>query len=75
MLHKQQGTRAVLDAEEQEVMDHINAAMKGIVDLGLKMDSDNLGTELCLHVHGLQGFVVQHMLQRLEPHEWGKWYA
>lgn len=34
--------------------------------------SDNLPTELCLHIHGLQGFIVQHMLQRMGV--WGEWY-
>jgi hypothetical protein len=75
MLHKEESRRAVLDVDEQEIMDHILAAMEGIIALGLKMDSDNLGTELTLHVHGLQGFVIQHMLQRVERDAWGKWYA
>lgn len=74
MLHVEESKRAVLTDEEQAVMDHIGAAMDTIVNAwGLHM-GNNLEMELCLHVHGLQGFVVQHMLQRVEPNKWGKWY-
>jgi hypothetical protein len=67
----------MLDAEERAVMHHIGAAMGGILDMGLKTQADgvsNLSLELCAAVHVLQGFVVQHMLQRLAPAEWGSWY-
>lgn len=62
-----------LDADEQAIMDHILAAMRGIIDLGLK-PTPNLRNEMAGAVHVLQGFVVQHMLQRLAPDEWGSWY-
>ena len=59
-----------LNAAEQEVMEHILAAVKGIQDLGLRCNE----TELTMHIHGLQGFVIQHMLQRLSSDEWGCWF-
>jgi hypothetical protein len=61
---------AHLDAREQAVMDHILSAMRGIEDLGLRCNE----TELTVHVHGLQSFVIQHMLQRIAPGEWGSWF-
>jgi DNA modification methylase len=33
------------------------------------------GTEMVSAIHVLQGFVVQHMLQRLDAESWGNWYA
>lgn len=60
----------VLDEDEQEAMDHILAAMSAIQGWGLKTNQ----TELAMAVHGLQAFVIQHMLQRLEPEYWGRWY-
>lgn len=57
--------------EEQAINDHILAAMNGIRALGLRANE----TELVIHVHGLQSFVIQHLLQRLgEPGHWGAWY-
>lgn len=57
--------------EEQEIMDHILAAMQGIQDLGLRANE----TELAIHVHGLQSFPIQHMLQRIGGAEnWGQWF-
>jgi hypothetical protein len=63
--------RAVLDADEQTVMDHIVAAFNGIQELGL---NTNTG-ELAQATHVLQGFVIQHMLERVAPEEWGRrWF-
>lgn len=59
-----------LDAAEQAVMDHILAAMHGVEDLGLQANQ----AELAIHVHGLQAFVIQHMLQRLAPGQRGAWF-
>jgi hypothetical protein len=64
---------AVLNAEEQAVMDHILAAMQGIYDLGLKPDTNS--SELSSAVHVLQSFVILHMLQRVAPGHWGEWYV
>lgn len=61
---------AALNPNEQAVMDHILAAMQGIQEWGLRANS----TELAMAVHGLQAFVIQHMLQRLNPDAWGRWY-
>ena len=52
-------------------MDAIGDAMGRIHDLGLRAN----GGELAAAVHVLQGFVVQHMLQRVEPDKWGNWFA
>jgi hypothetical protein len=67
----EQEARAVLDSAEQAVMDHILAAMRGIQDFGLETNS----SELTQAIHVLQAFVIQHMLQRIEPEQWGRWYA
>lgn len=55
-------------------MDCIGRAMGGILDLGLRKDTDNLRVELAAAVHALQAFPIQHMLQRLAPECWGKWF-
>lgn len=76
MLHMEE-RRAVLNAEEQAVMDHISAAMAGIQGpLGLReIDGQYVNiNELVVAVHTLQSFVIQHMLQRIEPDKWGKWF-
>lgn len=65
--------RVALNAEEEEIMDHIDAAMRGIDALGYESLSARL--ELKIHVHGLRGFVTQHMLRRLNPDIWGKWFT
>lgn len=55
---------------EQAIADQILAVMKAIQDLGLRANE----YELVVAVHGLQAFVIQHMLQRLNPGEFGNWY-
>jgi hypothetical protein len=62
---------AVLDEREQAVMDDILSAMRGIQSLGLRTNQ----TELAMAVHVLQGFVIQHMLQRIAPGHWGAWFG
>lgn len=62
--------RVLLNDDEQAVMDHILAAMNGIQALGLRANS----SELAQAVHVLQSYVIQHMLQRLEPDHWGNWF-
>lgn len=57
------------DAAEQMISDHILEAMRGIIALGLTVNK----TELSIHVHGMQQFVIQHMLQRVGG-EWSSWY-
>lgn len=51
--------------DELEIIEHINAAMRGIISLGLRMDTKNLEVELCAHVHGLQMFVAKHAMERI----------
>jgi hypothetical protein len=60
----------IYNREEQEIADHIIAAYKGILDLGLKQNV----AELEQGVHVMQMFVTQHMLQRMAPEQWGNWY-
>lgn len=59
-----------LDADEHEVIELINGAMGRINGWGLQHNH----AELVQAVHVMQGFVVQHMLQRLNPSYWGQWY-
>ncbi len=59
-----------LNDEEREVMQHIRDAMQGIESWGLKANH----SELAMHVHGMQGFVIQHMLGRDPEGEWANWY-
>lgn len=70
----ERGGKPVLSDDERAVMDHIGAAMQGILDLGLTDTSTNLRVELAAAVHVLQTFVVQHMLQRVAPGDWGQWF-
>lgn len=60
--------------DEQEVMDHINAAMQGIVKLGLRRDTLNLHVELASATHGLQMFVAAHAMQRIYFVGGPNWY-
>lgn len=60
----------MLTDAEQEVMDHIGAAMKGIQKLGLSCNE----TELAQAVHSLQIFVMVRVLNRIDPEYWGDWY-
>ena len=63
--------RVVLDADEQEAMDHLLAFME-IVSRRWQLAANS--GELTAAIHVLQGFVIQHMLTRLEPGEWGDWW-
>lgn len=72
MTDDETGTRAaVLDAEEQEAMDHLLAFME-IVSRRWRL-ACNSG-EMTAAIHVLQGFVIQHMLTRIQPDEWGDWW-
>ena len=62
--------RAILNEEEKTALDAIAAAHRSILDLGLKANHQ----ELVAGIHVLQGFVIQHMLQRIEPGHWGRWF-
>lgn len=58
------------DAEE-EAYEAINWAMKAIQDMGLSANPE----EFALHIHGLQSFVDQHVLHRLNPGYYSNWYT
>lgn len=64
----------VFSESELECNKHILAAMDIILRDWKLHENSNLSYELCLHVHGLQGFVLQHMLQRVSPGTGGEWY-
>jgi hypothetical protein len=72
---EQSQTAAALNQDEQECMDHILAVMHTLCEKWGLREGTNLRYEMCLHVHGLQGFVQQHMLQRIAPDQWGHWYT
>ena len=60
-----------LAADERQAMDHLMAYMKIVeADWKLKFNHD----ELRPAIHVLQGFIVQHMLHRLNPAGWSNWY-
>lgn len=60
-----------LNVEEQVAMDHLLAFMVTVQsEWGLKHNQ----SELVIGIHMLQGFILQHMLQRVNPDEWGEWF-
>jgi len=60
-----------LDPEEREMMDLLLSFTRRLDDWGLKANQ----SEMTAAIHVLQGFVVQHMLQRIAPQAWSGWYA
>ena len=63
---------STLDQREREAMDHLLAFMQIIESEWHQLHNQ---TECSIHVHGLQGFVVQHMLQREGEGDWSHWFA
>lgn len=59
-----------LDETEAEAMAHMTAVHGLILSWGLRANYDELATA----IHMIQGFIMQHMLQRLAPDEFGHWY-
>lgn len=59
-----------LAEDEQKAMDAILEAHARIIAMGLRA---NL-SEMVAAIRVLQGFVVQHMLARVDPDLWGDWY-
>jgi hypothetical protein len=59
-----------LDEAETEVMQHLVLVMNGIRDWGLIANA----SELIAAIHVVQGFIIQHMLQRVGRGQWGEWY-
>lgn len=59
-----------LDDEEVAVMQDLFSCCTKIMAWGLRANQD----ELFHAVHVIQGFIIQHMLQRLNPAEWAEWY-
>lgn len=60
-----------LNDEEEEVMMLLLGVYERIVDWGLGANQ----YELAAAVHTIQGFIVQHMLNRLAPDAWQDWFS
>jgi len=60
----------VLDQQEIAAMEYLLSSYKTIKEWGLRANE----AELVAAVHVIQNFIVQHMLQRLNPEDWGSWY-
>lgn len=58
-----------LDSEEQEAMDHLIAVRRQIFEW---YRSANV-VEHTAAINQLQGFIIQHMLHRLNPEAWADW--
>lgn len=56
--------------EEQEIVDHIEAAYRGIQQLGLRANQK----ELDQATHSLQMFVLKHAMQRVGFKGLSRWY-
>jgi hypothetical protein len=59
------------DADEQEVMDHLNGVLRVVLSRW-KMKVNT--SEVVAAVHVLQGVVAQHMLHRVDPERWSSWW-
>lgn len=55
-----------MNEEEQAAMNDLLALMAKVQAWGLKAN----GAEMTQAIHVCQGFVIQHMLHRLEPDLW-----
>lgn len=62
----------VFNLEEREVNDKLLEVMRIIEE-----DWDLLANhqELVIGIHTIQRFIIQHMLQRTNPEQWGNWYG
>lgn len=60
-----------LTDEEEEAYEAILWAMHAIQDMGLAYNIE----EFVGHIHGLQAFVHQHVLHRLNPDYYNDWYT
>lgn len=61
-----------MDEEEQAAMSDLLRAYNRILKEWRLEQND---AELAAAVHVIQGFIVQHMLNRLNPSHWSSWYA
>ena len=59
-----------LIGDEAKAMDHLLKAAGIIFDWKPKGNYEELGTA----IHVMQGFIIQHMLHRLNPRHWNSWY-
>ena len=59
-----------LNAEEQAASECVVAYLNLVKSWGLQTNT----VELVSAIHVLQSFIVQHMLERLAPGQWGSWF-
>lgn len=59
-----------LDEEEVTAMEDLFKVYICLRGWGLRANHG----ELEAAVHVIQGFIIQHMLQRVEPEHWTQWY-
>ena len=67
----QPGGESFFTDEEEEAYEAILWAMHAIQDMGLAYNVE----EFIGHIHGLQAFVHQHVLHRLNPEYYSGWYT
>lgn len=60
-----------LDATEQAAMADLLGFMAKMNAMGLRANY----AEMVAAIHILQGFVIQHMLGRLDPEHWSSWFV
>jgi hypothetical protein len=60
-----------LEIEEQQVMDALAMIVQKVQLWGLRANLSEMTTA----VHVLQGFVIQHMLHRVDPEQWSDWFG
>ena len=60
-----------LTPEERRAMDATVEVLDALHDMGVKYNLD----ELTAAIHVLQGFVKQHVLNRLDPAYWSDWFG
>lgn len=61
---------ASLNEEETAAMNDLLGCYQRIGAWGLVANTE----ELAHAVHTIQHFIIQHMLGRINPDEWSKWY-
>ena len=60
----------MMDEREKDAMRKIGDVHQAILGLGLQVNQQ----ELVCAIHVLQGFVIQRMLQRINPEEFAGWW-
>jgi hypothetical protein len=64
----------LLSFDEKEAFRLLGDFQRKVAEEWKLKRGNNLEMELASAIHVLQGFVIQHMLQRQAPQEFGEWY-